>query len=644
MSLKGRLTGLFTAFTAVTLAVACSPSDTSADVLAGSLEESLSRHTLDDVPLLHEDSKSSFHGFIDPLEEFPVEVEVGEIEYDLLEATLPLHWTWDIHGNTWEYDTLVDAVYEDSEWLATWVPSSFIPDLEPGTKVGVDRVSPPRANIVSADGSSIMKPRKVTRYGLDKTKVDDGDIKEAAQAIAEATGVDSAPFVDRALSMGPKAFVEAISVRPADKDEWIDEDFHTLPGALAVTDELFLGPTSTFARELLGRVGEATAEIIEESDGTITNGEVVGLSGLQKQYDTDLRGADEIEIYMVPATECVEPSDCDESERTQIVSLSSSPPEDLAITINTDFQIAAEETLNAIDLPKDSPSGSALVAIDSSGQIVALANSLGNTGLDHASTGRYPPGSTFKVVTALALLRSGVSPSDTVSCPATIDVDGREFQNYDDYPAEYLGDISFTDAFAQSCNTALIALRDQITPANLNEAALSLGFATGLDNSDLGFPSFLGDDSVPHEETAFAASLIGQGEILASPLSMAVVAASVNNAETITPKLFPESTAASDPTLPLTEDEAATLRDLMAETVSTGTATLLKDLDPQVTAKTGTAEHGNEDADPHAWIIGSQNDLSVAVFVEAGVGGAETAGPVLKEFLTSVSDQNKVGS
>jgi cell division protein FtsI/penicillin-binding protein 2 len=90
---------------------------------------------------------------------------------------------------------------------------------------------------------------------------------------------------------------------------------------------------------------------------------------------------------------------------------------------------------------------------------------------------------------------------------------------------------------------------------------------------------------------------------------------------------------------PLQRAEAAQLRDLMRAVVTEGSASRLRTVPgADVLAKTGTAEYGN-DTPPrtHAWMIGIQGDLAVAVFVEDGPGGSSTAGPLLEEFLTRLA-------
>jgi cell division protein FtsI/penicillin-binding protein 2 len=104
----------------------------------------------------------------------------------------------------------------------------------------------------------------------------------------------------------------------------------------------------------------------------------------------------------------------------------------------------------------------------------------------------------------------------------------------------------------------------------------------------------------------------------------------------VVPRLLPDQQASDvDPAQPLTQEEAAALRDMMRAVVTEGTGSFLADVpgDP-VGAKTGTAEFGTDDPpSTHAWMIATQGDLAVAVFVEEGKSGSQTAGPILEEFL-----------
>src|SRR5690606_1451902 len=162
---------------------------------------------------------------------------------------------------------------------------------------------------------------------------------------------------------------------------------------------------------------------------------------------------------------------------------------------------------------------SAIVVLDpETGEILAAASGPGSGGQNTATAARHAPGSTFKVVTALALMRSGLTPDSTVKFPATAAGAGQPFKNYHDHPSGSLGDVTLRDAFAQSCNTAFINARDQLDADGLAQAAAALGL--GIDH-DLGFPAYFGQVPDATGETEKAANQIGQGKVLASPMVMA---------------------------------------------------------------------------------------------------------------------------
>ena len=601
--------------------------DPAAD-LAADLAAALSEHTLGDVPLGDEAQRAAFDELVAPLDEVPVTVAVSSVQVVEEEgwADATLAWRWDVtDGSAWEYDTTVRLAQggeEPEEWRVQWTPESFAPDLAEGDTVGLRTLAPQRGDITGDAGAVLVTERPVLRYGLDKTTVEGPEVVRSARRIARVLDIDVASYVDRTEAMGPDAFVEALVLREDDALDVLPA-FREVPGALAVRDTLPLAPTREFAAALLGRVGPATAELVEASAGRIVAGDEVGLSGLQARYDEQLRGT--------PGTAVVARG-ADDRLRT-LFEVAAADGADLVTTLDPVLQQRAEDALAS--LGEQAPAA-ALVAIrPSDGAVLASANGVGTAGADLAATGRYAPGSTFKVVTALALLRSGLGVDDVVSCPATTVVDGRSFENYDDYPSSAIGDIPFVQAIAQSCNTALIANADRLAPGDLASAAAALGL--GVDH-DLGFGVYFGQVPPPETETGAAADMIGQGTVLASPLAMATVAASVTAGRAVLPVLLPgHEVQQVAPEVPLTPQEAGTLRGLMRAVVTTGSGRFLLDVPGEVGAKTGTAEYGEPDASgalpTHAWMIATRGDLAVAVFVETGVSGSQTAGPVLEAFL-----------
>lgn len=251
---------------------------------------------------------------------------------------------------------------------------------------------------------------------------------------------------------------------------------------------------------------------------------------------------------------------------------------------------------------------------------------------NRAIDGAYPPGSTFKVVTASALLANGMSLDAPVDCPATITVDGRSFRNFEGGQS---GTIPFRQAFAESCNTAMIGAAEALPDGALAAAAEPFGF--GLDYS-LGPRTRGGSFPAPESAVESAASAIGQARVTATPLHMATVAAAVLDGTWRSPILLPErADAPAQVTRPLPADTLEPLRTMMRQVVTSGTGTAADVEGLDVTGKSGTAEYGEGDPLPtHAWFIAGADGLGVAALVEDRPAGGRDAAPVVAAFLRSM--------
>ncbi|QAY71735.1 penicillin-binding protein [Xylanimonas protaetiae] len=549
-------------------------------------------------------------------------------------ATAELQWTWPLGGDaTWTYLTDAELTYVEPEkdsdqpgyWSTLWQPDVLVPGLQPGERLKVDRVAPVRGDILDGAGEPLVTTRDVLRIGIDKTHASAAEWDGAARALAQLANdggitVDADAYAAKVAKAGAKAFVDLVTVRK--ESPQIDVGAARLTKGVGVIEgQAALAPTSTFARAILGRSGEATEEIITGSDGRVKQGDVTGLSGLQKQYDVQLTGSPGILVTAVdPQDDATEPRELYKKEAVNGTSLQT--------TFDVGLQERAESVLAS------TTSAAAIVAIrPSTGDVLAAASGPGSKGLDTALLGKYAPGSTFKVVDALAFGRKGITPDTTIPCTPTITVNGREFQNVPEYPSSALGDIPLRTAIAHSCNTAMISQHDVVAQQDLVTAAQDLGLGV---ETPVGAPVFYGN--VPSDATPaqHAATLIGQDRIEASPFTMARIAASVAAGKRVDPVLVKPATPATAkdvPTSALTAAEADTLRQLMGGVVENGSASVLQDVPGIVGAKTGTAQFG-DGTQQHTWMIAIAGDLAVAVFVEVGDRGSTTSGPLMHAFLT----------
>lgn len=560
------------------------------------------------------------------------------------QGLVQLRHVWTLRRGDPDHTYEVDAAFaeRDGRWVAAWQPGLLAPGLREGERLRAQRTQPARADILDAAGQPIVTKRPVQRVGIDRSAVPKETAVASAARLAEALGLEAAPYVEAVGTAGDQAYVVAITLRDP-SPELATAQALTLPGLLLQRDDIPLAPTASFARPILGTVGEATKEIVEKSDGRIKPGDATGLGGLQAAHDATLAGRAGEVLAAVPSGG---------GAPRILASAASAAGSPVRLTLDMRSQTAAEAVLAGV------APASALVAIrPSDGHVLAAASGPGGKGMSTATLGQYPPGSTMKAVTALALLRAGLTPASVTPCPATLDVEGRTFKNYDGYPTAKLGDITLRAAFAQSCNTAFMGQRAKLSESSLAEAAGALGLTA---EPALGVPAALGTVPAPAGDTEKAASLIGQGRVVSSPLGMATVAASIAAGRGVAPLLVTspapttgQPTQASQvtsettgtpaspasPAKPVTAAEAAELRALLRAVVTEGNSPLLQGVPGgAVAAKSGTAEYG--DATPprtHAWMIAIQGDLAVAAFLEDAGGGAADAGPLVKSFLTRLA-------
>lgn len=585
------------------------------------------------LDLAPERAQAAYDAAVGELGELTPAVDVGGVSADPADAdraTATLAWSWPVGPEAWSYQTEVPLTRDGATWSARWSPAVLAPGLVDGESLALGSLSPERGDVLGAGGAVLVTERPVRAVGIDKTQVTDpAALPASARALARLVDVDVAAYVAAVRGAGPEAFVVAITYRAEQVPVPVEAGLAGILGGRAVAGEQALAPTREFAAPLLGRVGPVTAEMVQAQPEVYRAGDVAGLSGLQARYDAALRGTPGVVVQAVPGQGA-------SGEPRELFRSAAVPGTPLSLTLDERVQRRAERAL------VDVGPASAIVALrPSTGELLAVANGPGNGGQNFAALGQYAPGSTFKIVSSLALLRSGLGPDDDVACTPTRTVDGRVFGNYSDYPATGIGDIALRTALANSCNTAFISQADRLDPAGADLAAAAQALGLGTDR-ELGFPAYVGQVEAPASLTQAAADLIGQGRVLASPMTMAAVIGSVQQGATVVPRLVvdpaPPADTAPAPAVPLTTAEADTLRGMLRGVVTDGSAAALADVPgAPVIAKTGTAEFGTgPDLATHAWMVAAQGDLAVAVFVEVGRGGSTTAGPILEAFLRSL--------
>jgi hypothetical protein len=295
----------------------------------------------------------------------------------------------------------------------------------------------------------------------------------------------------------------------------------------------------------------------------------------------------------------------------------------LATTISATAETAARA---AVAARKNS---SMVVIQPSTGHILAIANNAGYN--DFALTAQVAPGSTMKVITSTALINSGVVTANSgVACPAAYTVQGITYHN-DNNESEPAGTPFVTD-FAQSCNNAFSTQWPHLSGGVLARTAKdyfgldqnwNIGI-TGLSASYFNAPAGASGSELAQE--AF-----GEGQLTASPLAMASVAATVAAGTFKQPILLAGTKQPTATALPASTD--AQLKELMQAVVTSGTAASIG-FGPGVYAKTGTADIQGQEQ-PNSWLIAFDpaKDVAVACLVVNAGYGAQFAGPEVKAFL-----------
>jgi penicillin-binding protein A len=272
--------------------------------------------------------------------------------------------------------------------------------------------------------------------------------------------------------------------------------------------------------------------------------------------------------------------------------------------------------------------------------------------LSAASDELYPPGSTFKILVAAAALENGYGPDSTWPNPHELDLPDtvETLSNFGGVTCSGGSEITLADALRQSCNVVFGEIGLTLGPVALAEQAWAFGFAPSSSTGDVPFDIPFQEGVFPEpsyfatRRPAVALSAIGQDNVAANPLQMALVAGAIaNGGVEMAPRLVTEVRGSDgrivetyDPEIfsrPLSPENAALLTAMMVDVVQRGTGTGAQIPGVTVAGKTGTAQHG-EGAAPHAWFVSfapaEDPQIAVAVIVlDGGSLGSEATGGAL---------------
>lgn len=390
----------------------------------------------------------------------------------------------------------------------------------------------------------------------------------------------------------------------------------------------------------------------------------VGKAGLEKMYEKDLKGKDG-GIYL----------EVDSRGKLNRIleSRKWTPGADIYLTVDSKAQAAAEEGLK-----KSLTSRGAVVAIDPrSGAILAMASMPDydpNRFVSYADEktaddlkelpefnvaiqGAYPPGSTFKIISAAAALESGrLDPAEKFFCPGYYDAGSRVFKCWE---KKGHGRVDFRSGLTNSCDVYFYNLGIKVGALNIEKyaRAFRLGVPTGIPLPDEKCGNIFGPSVRAAKKSYWFIGdtlnlAIGQGETLVTPIQMAQVAAAVANGGTFWRPYYVDRVVNGDgedivkgrpemlSRVTLKESSWALLNDALKNVVDEGTGKIARIEGADVFGKTGTAQnpHGKD----HAWFVafarlpGQESEVAVAALVEYGEHGSSSAAPIAKDVITAV--------
>jgi len=509
-------------------------------------------------------------------------------------GTVSYRFTWHLPKNrTWNYDGQLKMARDEGRWEVRWAPSGLHPKLGEHQTFALRADAPPRASVNELGGSDVLVPGYMYHYTLDATQAGPALIG-TTHAVVEAlhpfnnTLTDPQLLAEQASSV-PHAVDLSVTLHPDENDK-VFPAIGKLPG-IVVTPQAAMLPTDPhFAPAVIGEVKKA---VIEQLDGQ-AGWRVVSVN----QNGVDVAVLHEVE---------------------------GSPAPSVSITLDRAVQNAAQHAV-------DTRGGKAMIVVikPSTGEILAIAQ---NGGADAdglpATNGLFPPGSTFKMITAGAAIdRDMATPNTMLGCPGHVDIGHRTIPNYGGFD---LGVVSMSRAFASSCNTTFAELGSRLPPRGLTQAASRYGI--GLDYQVDGITTVTGSvpptvDLAERTEDGF-----GQGKVLASPFGMALVAATVDAGKTPVPQLIAgRPTTVEGDNTPISEKMVDSLRPMMRLVVTNGTAKEIAGCCGEVYGKTGEAEFPGGS---HSWFAGYRGDLAFAALIVGG-GSSEYAVRMIKVMFESL--------
>lgn len=334
------------------------------------------------------------------------------------------------------------------------------------------------------------------------------------------------------------------------------------------------------------------------------------------------------------------------------------PGDDVYTTLNVDLQQVASKALGVYR-------GAIVVTEPATGKILAMVSkpdfdpgtveqdwdklrqdSEEGVLLNRATQGLYPPGSTFKIITALEYIRQNPETYNSYSYNCTGAITRGE-DRIQCYHGSVHGSVNFRRSFAKSCNTSFANMGLTLDRGKCEDSLKTLLFNSELP-LNMNYSRSRIDVNEETSDSDMMQASIGQGTTAMTPMHLNMITCAIANQGTLMKpyvvdrvensagnvmKTFSPSTYRKI----MTEEEAAILTDLMAGVVTEGTASRLNGLSYTAAGKTGSAEYGTVKGDSHAWFTGfapvEDPKICVTIIIEGAGAGGDYAVPIAKRIF-----------
>ena len=519
-------------------------------------------------------------------------------EDNLATATYELAWQLPREREL-TYDAQMTLTQSGEQWSVRWQPSVLHPRLGAHQHLELRSIAPAQASVVSSDGVELLKSGTAYRVLVDTDQMRTAGAAAAAisGALAKAHEVDrGVPLRDAeglSKDLSEASGVFSAAVIPAGARDAFASALGDEPGVRLNEEAAMVNAQPNFAPDIMARVGELVRDDLTGDAGWSID--VVNENGASYE---------------------------------EITREDPAPAPAIHISLDHRVQEAAEKALEPV-----AGQQAMIVAIrPSTGGILAVAQTpAADADGNLATMGQYPPGSTFKIVTAAAgLARQGMNPGTPVPCPGTMNLFGRTVTNYAGFG---LGTVPLETAFARSCNTTFADISTNLAPGELKDVGKQFGL--GVDMEIPGVETITGSIPDGEEPLDRTEAGYGQGLDLASPFGMALVSATAAHGTMPVPYLVKgEETKLSEEIAPLPPEAIDQLRQIMAAVTAPGGTASALTAEGDIRGKTGEAEINGGS---HSWFTGYRvdDDIAFATLVVLG-GGSEAAVALSNTMLANL--------